>query len=66
MHRRVPIVAERQIAKLQLRIHDYPIDHHTAAHSTIAAAAAIVTRAEADMRSSEGVMRPAGCASPGS
>ena len=70
MHRRMAVVAEREIAKFQRRGHVVPSTfksspRRTTPHSAAMSTAAIASRSTTDMRRIEGAIAAGGCPSPG-
>jgi hypothetical protein len=65
MHRRMAIIAERDIAELQLRGHAHLIASHTAAHSTALTISAAPNRAATVMRRIDQGAAWAGCGDAG-
>ena len=65
MHRRMAIIAERDIAELQLRGHAHLIASHTAAHSTALTTSAAPSRAATVMRRIDQGAAWAGCGDAG-
>ena len=66
MHRRVAVVAERQIAEFERRAHDSSaIAQNTAPHSAAISTATAASRSSAERRRIEGETVAGGCAWPG-
>src|ERR1700732_4959718 len=65
MHRRMPVVAERDIAEFDLRDHTHLIASHTAAHSTALTATAAASRDTTVMRRIDQGAACAGCGEAG-
>jgi hypothetical protein len=61
MHRRMPVVAQRDVAELQLRGHAHLIDNHTTAHRLALTASAAPSRATTVMRRIDHGAACAGC-----
>jgi hypothetical protein len=61
MHRRMPVIAQRDVTKLQLRGHAHLIASHTTAHNPALTASAAPSRAATVMRRIDQGAACAGC-----
>ena len=65
MHRRMPVIAERDVAELHLCGHAHLIASHTTAHSTALTASAAASRETTVMRRIDHGAACAGCGDAG-
>ena len=63
MHRRMAVIAERQIAELKLRVHQC-IAQNTAAQITAIRTDTMASRSTTDSRRIDGAIAAGGCACP--